>query len=168
MKCEKAQQLISLWLDGMLGNEDEQALMAHIENCRHCRRVWRDWEQIRFALRSYPSATLSPEFDRKILSRLKAKKAPVPPLASHWLSHPAFRLASSAMCGLFVMALTLLMLMLPAEKSTSQPERFSRWQWHGLGREVVQLLEEIEGRERRWQGAPSSSSSHLPSRSYCC
>jgi len=26
MKCEKAQQLISLWLDGMLGNEDEQAL----------------------------------------------------------------------------------------------------------------------------------------------
>ena len=168
MKCEKAQQLISLWLDGMLEGEDEQALMAHIENCRHCRQVWRDWEQIRVALRSYPSATLSPEFDRKLLSRLKAKKVPVPPLASHWLSHPAFRLAFSAMCGLFVMALTLLLLMLPSEKPIPQTERFSHWQWHRLGREVVQWLEEIEGRERRWQGEPSSSSSHLLSRSYCC
>jgi Anti sigma-E protein RseA, N-terminal domain. len=75
MRCEKAQRLISLWLDGMLGNEDEQALLAHIENCRHCRQVWRDWEQIRVALRSYPSATLSPEFDRKLLSRLKGEES---------------------------------------------------------------------------------------------
>jgi len=168
MRCEKAQRLISLWLDGTLGNEDERALLAHIENCRHCRRVWRDWEQMRSVLRSYPSVTLSPEFDRKLLSRLKAQKATVPPLASHWLSHPAFRLVSSAMCGLLVMALTLLMLMSPTEKPTPQPEWFSHWQWHGLGREVVQWLEEIEGRERRWQGAPSSSSSHLPSRSFRC
>jgi hypothetical protein len=42
------------------------------------------------------------------------------------------------MCGLFIMALTLLLLMLPTEKPTTQPEQFSRWQWHGLGREVVQ------------------------------
>jgi len=168
MRCERAQQLISLWLDGMLEGEGEQALLAHIENCRHCQRIWRDWEQMRVALRSYPLVALSPEFERKLLSRLRVQKAPAPPLASQWLSHPAFRLASSAMCGLFVMALTLLLLMLPNEKTTPQPEQFSRWQRHGLSREFVQLLEEIEGREQRWQDAPSSSSSHLPSRSYRC
>ena len=168
MKCKRAQQLISLWLDGMLEGEDEGALLAHIENCQNCRRVWGDWEQIRLALRSYPSVALSPEFDKKFLSRLKAQKAPASPLASQWLSHPAFRLASSAMCGFFIMALTLLLLMLPKEKPTHQTEQFSHPQWLRLGREVVQWLEEIEGRERKWQGAPSSSSSHLPSRSFCC
>jgi len=168
MNCERAQRLISLWLDGMLGSEGERALLAHIENCPDCQRVRTEWEQVRSVLRSYPSVALSPESDRKLLSRLKAHRAPAPPLASQWLSHPAFRLASSAMCGLFIMALTLLMLMLPTEKPTTQPEQFSRWQRHGLGRELVQWLEEIEGRERRWQGAPSSSSSQLPSRSYRC
>lgn len=168
MRCEKVQRMISLWLDGMLSEKEEQEMMAHLQNCERCKQVWDKWQKIRAMLRSYPSITLSPEFDRKILSRLKTRKVPAPPIPSHWLTNPAFRIASSAIGGLVVMALTLLMLMLPSKEPSKPSEQMLYWQWHGLGREFVQMLDaELRG-EPQWRGGSSSSSSLLPSRSSRC
>ncbi|MCS7186875.1 MAG: zf-HC2 domain-containing protein [Armatimonadetes bacterium] len=168
MKCEKAQKLMSLWLDGMLAEKDERVLLAHLQNCEHCREVWHQWEQMRAMLRSYPLITPSPDFDRKVLSRLKTPKAPSSPIPSHWLTSPAFRLASSAVGGLVVMALTLLILMLPVQEQPKPSEQMHHWQWRVLGREVVQWFDfELRG-EPKWQGGSSPSSSLLPSRSSRC
>lgn len=168
MRCKKAQRLMSLWLDGMLTEKGERALLAHLQNCEHCQQVWRDWEQMRETLRLYPSITPSPEFDRKILSRLKTPKAPAPPLPYHWLTNPAFRLASSAMGGLVIMVLTLLMLMLPTQEPSEQSEQIPYWQRIGFGREVVQWLDIDLGGELKWQSGSPSTSSPLLSRSSRC
>lgn len=168
MRCEKVQRLISLWLDGMLSENEEHEMTAHLQNCERCKRVLDEWQQIRAMLRSYPSVALSPEFDRKILSRLKTRKISLPPIPSHWLTNPVFRIASSAMGGLVVMALTLLTLMLSSREPLKQNEQMPHWQWHGLGREFVQMLDiELRG-EPQWQSGSSSSSSLSPSHSSRC
>ncbi|MEZ8221495.1 putative zinc-finger [Candidatus Fervidibacteria bacterium JGI MDM2 JNZ-1-D12] len=168
MRCDEAQKLLSLWLDGMLEKEDERKLLVHLQNCEHCRQVWREWEQMRTMLRSYPSVTPSPDFDRKVLSRLKVPKAPAVPIPVQWLSNPAFRLASSAMGGLVIMVLTLLMLMLPSQEPSKRNEQMPYWHWGGLRREVVQWLDaELRG-ELQWRSGSPSSSSLLPSRSSRC
>ena len=168
MRCERAQKLLSLWLDGMLAEAEERKLLAHLQNCRHCRQIWEEWERARALLRSYPQISLSPEFDRKVLSRLKTSRSPAPPVPAHWLASPFFRLASSAMGGLVVMALTLLTLMLPSQGQSGRHKETPYWQWQGLGREIVQWLDIELGREKRWQNEPPFTSSLSPSRSSRC
>jgi len=168
MRCENFQRLISLWLDGMLNEKDEREMMAHVQNCERCSQVLNEWRQIRVVLRSYPSIALSSDFDRKLLSRLKTRKVSAPPIPSHWLTNPVFRLASSAMGGLVIMALTLLILMLPSREPPKQSKQVPYWQWHMLGREVVQWLDlELRG-EMQWRSGLPPSSSLLPSPSYRC
>lgn len=168
MRCDKAQKLMSLWLDGMLTRKDERTLLAHLKNCEHCQQVLHDWEQIREMLRLYPSITPSPEFDRKVLSRIKTPRAPAQPIPSQWLTNPVFRIASSAMGSLVITMLTLLMLMLPTQEPSKQREQIPYWQRSGFGSEVVQWLDKDLGGELRWRSGSPFTSSLSSSRSLRC
>lgn len=168
MRCDKAQKLMSFWLDGMLARKDERTLLAHLKSCKHCQQVLHDWEQIRETLRLYPSITPSPEFDRKVLSRIKTPRATAPPITSQWLTNPVLRIASSAMGGLVIMVLTLLMLMPLIQEPSKQREQIPYWQRGGFGSEVVRWLDNDLGGELRWRSSLPSTPSLSSSRSLRC
>lgn len=154
MKCGKAEQLISLWLDGMLSEIDEAKLIAHLQTCRQCRQTWSEWERMKAVLRSYPSAEPPPDFNRKILSRTKSPKVSAPPLPSHWLKSPVFRLASAAMGGLVVMVLSLAIFTLPSGGHSQQEQTL--WRINNPRQELVRLWLDFEaGRETQWQSGLS-------------
>ncbi|MGQ9462912.1 MAG: anti-sigma factor family protein [Candidatus Fervidibacter sp.] len=155
MKCEKAEQMISLWLDGMLSETDEAKLIAHLQTCRQCRQTWSEWERMKAVLHSYPLAEPPPDFNREILSRLKSPKVSAPPLSSHWLKSPAFRLASAAMGGLVVMVLSLAIFTLPSG-DRSQQERVLWW-INDPRRDIVRWLEFELGGETQWRSGLSPS-----------
>jgi hypothetical protein len=46
MNCEKCQDLISDFLDGALGHQDQSTLSAHLEECLHCADVRNDLQAI--------------------------------------------------------------------------------------------------------------------------
>lgn len=150
MKCEKAEQLISLWLDGILSETEEAKLIAHLQTCRQCRQTWSEWERMKAVLRSYPSAEPPPDFNRKILSRLKSPKVSAPPLSSHWLKSPAFRLMLAAMGGSVVMILSLVIFMLPSGGHSQQEQTL--WWINSPRQELVRRLLEIDlRRETQWR-----------------
>lgn len=155
MKCEKAEQLISLWFDGMLSETDEAKLIAHLQTCRQCRQTWSEWERMKAVLRSYPLAEPPSDFNQKILSRIKSPKVSAPPLSSHWLESPAFRLASAAMGGLVVMVLSLAIFMLPLG-DRSQQERVFLW-INNSRQDIVRWLDIELGRETQWRSGLSPS-----------
>lgn len=157
MQCEKAQRWMSLWLDDMLEEAERQVLLMHLQSCERCQQVWRDWEQMRAAFRAYPSIEPSPDFERRLLVRLKMSKPSVPPVPSHWLMHPVLRIASSALGGLVVAALTLLLLLpFTPSSSPSPPASLLHWrQWQQYADWI--LFPEERGRMRWQESSPSQS-----------
>ena len=60
MRCDKAGELMSLRLAGMLGDEVERELSSHIEECERCALEWRRFESTQAVLLSW-HAPRSPE-----------------------------------------------------------------------------------------------------------
>ena len=78
MKCATAQELISDYVDGVLSRESEAELKAHLEGCRDCRELARDFASIvqgARGLASYePSAAVWP----KIAAEVRAARPEAP------------------------------------------------------------------------------------------
>lgn len=72
MDCEKALELISLRLDGMLTEEEERALDAHLEGCAPCRSLLLDLTALRDAM---PEEEEPPEgFLDGVMERVRESK----------------------------------------------------------------------------------------------
>ncbi len=41
MKCERVQNLFSLYYDQEINREDERIIASHLVQCNHCEREWR-------------------------------------------------------------------------------------------------------------------------------
>ena len=158
MRCQTAQRWLSLWLDNLLSEKEQRALESHLQDCVACRQLWQQWERAREALRSYPTITPSPDFDRRLLAQLKTTPLSAPPMLSHWLMHPAFRPALAALGGAVVALLPLLLLV--RSSPTAPPPSY--WLQHRLGQEIAQLLGLTVGREPPCSKELPPSSSQLP------
>lgn len=51
MRCRKAQEWISLWMDKRLNAHQEQELLEHIQQCEDCGRVASHWERLQAMLK---------------------------------------------------------------------------------------------------------------------
>ena len=72
MDCEKALELISLRLDGMMTEEEERALDAHLEGCAPCRSLLLDLTALRDAM---PEEEEPPEgFLDGVMERVRESK----------------------------------------------------------------------------------------------
>lgn len=152
--------MISLWLDGLLLEQEQQALLHHLRSCQACHRFWQELEQAKAILRSYPAIEPLPEFEQRLLGRWRDRKPSAPPVPAQWLSQPAVRLFSSAVGGMLIAVLTFLML----ARLSPPAEAPAYWLRAWLDASVAQLLD--FGREQQWQKDELPSSSQLPSRSY--
>lgn len=79
MKCQKAQRLISEFIDGRLSEEQEASLQNHIRQCPDCQKLVKDFEEITEETKHLDSVSPSPGSWWKIQKKLREEKAPKSP-----------------------------------------------------------------------------------------
>lgn len=73
MDCEKAQELISLLLDGELPAEDEKAVREHIGRCEECRAMYEAFAAVSGAMRA-ETAGVPAALHESIMNGVRAAK----------------------------------------------------------------------------------------------
>jgi len=68
MKCERIEELLSLYLEGELGTEEKALVGSHLRSCPSCALLLSALNETRRALNGIPELEVSPE----LLSRLAA------------------------------------------------------------------------------------------------
>jgi anti-sigma factor RsiW len=71
MNCEKCQNLISDFLDGALGHEDQRTLNSHLEECLECADVRNDLQSIVGFCRSNRGDYAAPPNERALWLRIR-------------------------------------------------------------------------------------------------
>lgn len=93
MNCEKCQNLISDFLDGALGHEDQRILNSHLEECLDCAEVRNDLHSIVGFCRANRGEYVAPPNERALWQRIRnvveagtsaAAVAPAPKQRSSW------------------------------------------------------------------------------------
>ena len=67
---DRFQMLLSLSLDGELGQPEAGLLESHLDRCGLCRAEWTLWQAIDRKLRSAPMPRLAPDFSQRVALRL--------------------------------------------------------------------------------------------------
>jgi anti-sigma factor RsiW len=70
MKCNRAHELISAYLDGVIGVGERNALDEHLAGCAPCRQELESTRSVLSLLADAPRRCLSDDFDRKLNARL--------------------------------------------------------------------------------------------------
>jgi anti-sigma factor RsiW len=76
MKCENAERLIHAAQDGSLPAEEREALRSHLDGCAACRRTEAETKQVAALLATLPLREASAEFDRRLYTALRQRRAP--------------------------------------------------------------------------------------------
>jgi anti-sigma factor RsiW len=71
MNCEKCQNLISDFLDGALGHEDQRTLNSHLEECLNCAGVRNDLQSIVVFCRSNRGEYAAPPNEKALWQRIR-------------------------------------------------------------------------------------------------
>ncbi|HHX64016.1 MAG TPA: zf-HC2 domain-containing protein [Chloroflexi bacterium] len=71
MSCLKASEQMSLALDAMLPEEEEDALHAHIAECADCAAEWRALQSMNSLFADVQPATPPPGFSAQVMSRVR-------------------------------------------------------------------------------------------------
>lgn len=74
MRCSKAKELISGYVDGSINHNQEAALKAHLESCPDCRELLRDFQKIVEQAKGLPSLSPSPLAWQKIAAGVREAK----------------------------------------------------------------------------------------------
>lgn len=70
MKCEKAKDLISLYIDGMLNKKDETELLKHLEGCSECEEELKEMTFIKELMNEEPLMALPDTFEQNLHLKL--------------------------------------------------------------------------------------------------
>ncbi len=70
MRCKKAEQYLSLFLDGRLEPEQSAALDLHLEICPECRRKNKEYQAMLSCMKNQEFPAASPYFITRLKSRL--------------------------------------------------------------------------------------------------
>ncbi|MGQ9791989.1 MAG: anti-sigma factor family protein [Armatimonadota bacterium] len=76
MRCRKAQEWISLWMDKRLNAHQEQELLEHIQHCEDCGRIASQWERLQAMLKAYPQITPSTGLDARVWQAIREQWKP--------------------------------------------------------------------------------------------
>jgi len=97
MDCRKADEYINLYVDGLLGREEQGELFAHIKECRACEKELKNTERLKKALASLGEAEPPRGLSAAVLKKARRRFVPA-------LSYAAAGLTAAAA---LVLALTL-------------------------------------------------------------
>lgn len=70
MRCSRAEELMSLSLDGEASSEENRQLQEHIRLCGRCLRRWESFRHVSAFLRSAPSAEPSKSLVASVMQRV--------------------------------------------------------------------------------------------------
>lgn len=73
MDCSRANELISLAVDGMLTDEEMNKLQTHMDNCVSCREDYDLFMSIHSTLASEPAASLPDNFHSDLMSKIQVE-----------------------------------------------------------------------------------------------
>lgn len=153
MRCRKAQEWLSLWMDARLEAHQEQRLLEHIQQCEHCQRVALQWERLRGALRAYPQIAPSAGFDLRVWQAVREQRQ-----LSAWWQQPLAQLSFSAVAAVTITLCLLTAMWLNTPRQVGSSERILL-----IGGQSAQMfVRELLGGEggiQRWHDGSSSRSS---------
>ena len=103
MKCARAKRFISEYIDGDLSKGKASSLERHLETCKDCQEVLKDFQRIKQKAKDLAKAEPSGQTWFRIQSRIKEKtQAPIPEPRVRFLFFPA-RLRFAASTALFLL-----------------------------------------------------------------
>lgn len=100
MICRRAEELLSLYLDGELGTEEKKALDAHLESCPSCALLLSALEETREALVGFPELEPHPGLLSKLYAIPEKRKVFKP--IFDFLLRPALQPVFAAFSVLFI------------------------------------------------------------------
>ena len=74
MHHERAEELMSLRLDGLLSEREEAALQAHLRSCQRCAQIWQRMSAVSVLLESQPAVGPGPGFVEQILEKARRRR----------------------------------------------------------------------------------------------
>lgn len=78
MKCDECMGKISLYIDQMLNEEEEKAIMAHLDLCEKCHEEYQILIGIKGLLKQSKEAQLPKEFHTDLMKQLKQEQKVIP------------------------------------------------------------------------------------------
>ena len=74
MNCNKAQELISLYLDDKLSSQSISELKKHFTECSKCQQDYLTLKKIKGILANTPKQEVSPDFTTSVMNKIKNKE----------------------------------------------------------------------------------------------
>ena len=74
MNCNKAQELISLYLDNKLSSQSVNELKKHFTECSECQQDYLTLKKIKTILSNTPKQEVSSDFTASVMKRIKSKE----------------------------------------------------------------------------------------------
>lgn len=74
MNCNKAQELISLYIDNKLSSQEITELNVHLEKCEKCKQDYTALKNIKNILANTPKKEVSANFTDSVMSKIKNKE----------------------------------------------------------------------------------------------
>ncbi len=74
MNCNKAQELISLYIDNKLSSQSISELKKHFTECSKCKQDYITLKKIKTILSNSPKKELSSDFTASVMSKIKNKE----------------------------------------------------------------------------------------------
>jgi anti-sigma factor RsiW len=119
MKCKIAETFISRALDGLLSDEEEEALRIHLEDCTACQKRKKEYSVMIETLRDQYFPEVKPYFWERLHSRLKnQRKYDVWSLWKRW----SLRAVPLSIVAVVILALGLLLFLPQPTHELSQTE----------------------------------------------
>jgi anti-sigma factor RsiW len=75
MHCSDCSQQVSLYLDGLLDQEQVVRMKDHVAECEVCRAEWEAMRWVSSLLEAEPSLAPAPEFTARVVLRLQQREA---------------------------------------------------------------------------------------------
>ncbi len=107
MECEKYRDLISLYIDGEINENDEKELLEHLENCPLCRKEFEELKAITDMLGKIEEAELPENFHTEVMTAIKAQSSPIKKNKPKRIWARYASLAAS-ICALFIVGASVL------------------------------------------------------------
>ena len=109
--CRKVKKMMSLYIDGMLSEKDENIFLAHIGRCGSCKKEFNSLKAMAAQLGSLPKLPLDEKFHAETMALIKTQKAlrkknapkPTLPSARLFTSRAFVRLGTAAASFLVVL-----------------------------------------------------------------
>jgi predicted anti-sigma-YlaC factor YlaD len=108
MQCSEISEWMSLYLDGLVSQEQGAQLQAHVAQCQACGGEWEAMRSLSSLLRAEPMAIPAPGFTARVAQRLHRRQA----LRRRLLSSLGVLMGSVGLWAIVGLALSLVLIVL--------------------------------------------------------